>query len=111
MGRSWLDALDGWGEKVLRGRFAQQFAALFFKNGELQLHRIGAAEATCRASCSVSTYLQIALVEILSKWDLVHGTAGQAVPVLVVLASAKSSLSPGIVHRAACHLLLCPFME
>ncbi|KAF6264706.1 hypothetical protein COO60DRAFT_16234 [Scenedesmus sp. NREL 46B-D3] len=32
MGRSWLDALDGWGEKVLRGRFAQQFAALFFKN-------------------------------------------------------------------------------
>uniref|UniRef100_A0A383W084 ABC transporter domain-containing protein n=1 Tax=Tetradesmus obliquus TaxID=3088 RepID=A0A383W084_TETOB len=32
MGSSWLDVLDVWGERVLRGRFAQQFAALFYKN-------------------------------------------------------------------------------
>jgi hypothetical protein len=36
MGRSWLHLLDVWGERLLRGRFAQQFAALFYKNGELQ---------------------------------------------------------------------------
>jgi hypothetical protein len=44
MGRSWLDVLDVWGERVLRGRFAQQFAALFYKNGELQLHVSAALE-------------------------------------------------------------------
>lgn len=40
MGSSWLDVLDVWGERVLRGRFAQQFAALFYKNGEPQLHAL-----------------------------------------------------------------------
>jgi hypothetical protein len=49
MGRSWLDVLDVWGERLLRDRFAQQFAALFYKNGELQLRSIGAAEAAWRA--------------------------------------------------------------
>ncbi|KAI8472689.1 MAG: hypothetical protein J3K34DRAFT_204610 [Monoraphidium minutum] len=28
----WRDRMDAWGEKVFRGRFAQQFAALFYKN-------------------------------------------------------------------------------
>lgn len=35
---TWLDAFDVWGERVFRGKFAQQFAALFYKNGELLLH-------------------------------------------------------------------------
>jgi hypothetical protein len=55
MGRSWLDTLDVWGERLLRGRFAQQFAALFYKNGELQLLHIGASEAACGALSSTCT--------------------------------------------------------
>jgi hypothetical protein len=30
----WLDKADVWGERVFRGRFLQQFAALFYKNGK-----------------------------------------------------------------------------
>lgn len=33
-GESWAGKLDVLGERVFRGRFLQQFAALFYKNGE-----------------------------------------------------------------------------
>lgn len=47
-GKAWISKLEEIGEKAFRGRFLQQFAALFYKNGERRCLLAGALHGNAR---------------------------------------------------------------